>query len=356
MELLDRSVVEIRVMPFKLFRCCSFFAVFLFGFPLFAGEGECITSSFANTDAATEDAVLHHLKTELRIPIYRDEGPPSCWHLVIELQDKTSNISLARQQAFNTVIHLDDFLPVFWPRAIALSTSGLWILAHDQPDAAHGASQPDNAEIDSGRAVGTAPPQEEKPPPAETRDSPEPKAVSADDSYQTKNSNRSVRFHLLVGARLIPKFSVGILELSAGTSIFVSSIQVDLTLLGLWGRKALEPGRIYTTGGGIRAAVFWQAVERRNLSFGIGPAVEALGIFGYGRGDESVLSRRAFYPVINCLVLAGGGVGLTPRTTLQMAVGGGFSAVYFNMRVDGKAVTGMSGGSVNFILGISIGP
>ena len=117
-----------------VFRYSVFVAVTLFTFPFFvsATESECITTSFVGTDATLEGSVRKLLKTELKIPIYEDDGPASCWKLVIELQEKTSRISLSKRETFDTVIDLDSFLPALWPRAIALSTSGLWILAQNQ--------------------------------------------------------------------------------------------------------------------------------------------------------------------------------------------------------------------------------
>ena len=343
-------------MPFNLLRYSSFFAAILFAFPLLATESECITATLFGTDTASEDAILQHLKTELRIPIYKGNGPSSCWRLVIELQDKTSKISLARQQEFNTVIHLDDFLPVLWPRVIALSTSGLWILAQDQAHSEPRKKSDNNEKSFPKKDTGNASSKEEEHRHSEINTRPRQTDISTDNSPQMETPNRRVRFHVLTGARLIPKFGVGILELSAGTGISVARVHVDLTIFGLWGRKSLDPGQIITTGGGLRAAVFWQAVKRQNISLGLGPALEVIGVFGYGRGDEGVRPNQAIYPVINCLVLAGGWFDLTPRTAVQMAVGGGLSALYFNMQIDGKAVAGISGGSVNLLFGISIGP
>jgi hypothetical protein len=159
----------------------------------------------------------------------------------------------------------------------------------------------------------------------------------------------------MMGARLIPRLKAGVFEVDLGIGVMVSALYLDLSLVGLWGRKSLSAGRIITTGGGLRATVFWQGLRSRNISLGIGPAVEALGVFGYGRGDSSVEQHQGLSPVINLFLLGGGWFALTPRATALVAIGGGFSAMYFNMQVDGKTVSGISGGSVNLTFGCAFG-
>ncbi len=344
-------------MSLDLFRCGAFLIPFLMAFPIFATESECITASILGADEAKADAILHHLKTELKIPIYQGKGPAFCWRLVIELQDRTSKILLAGQQDYDTVIHLDDFLPAIWPRVIALSVSGLWILAQGQPhEGPEQRTGTTGKEISaSGRDSGDGPSTKGNRHPEDTMANPEQLEINADRSPQLKNPDWMLRFHLLTGARFIPKFHAGLSELASGISLSVSAVHLELSLIGLWGRKSLEAGRIFTTGGGLRATLFWQGVKRQRISLGIGPAVEAMGVFGYGRGDDDVRAHRGGYPVINCLLLAGGWLELTPQAMLGVAMGGGFSALYFDMSVDGRPVSGISGGSVNVVFGISVG-
>jgi hypothetical protein len=342
-------------MAFGFIRYSTCFAVLLVASPLMATDSECIVVSFFNTDIAREDAIFRQLRTELKMPIYKDEGPASCWRLVVEFQGKTAHLSLAKQQSFDTVIHLDDFLPALWPRAIALSTSGLWILAQDQAReaSAEKADKDKKSTLEEDR--GKRPQKEKEGQPADTRHNLKQTETSVDSSFQKERSDYRIRVHLLAGARLISKSRVGVFELSSGIGVSVSMIHFDLSILGLWGRKSLDSGKIYTTGGGLRATLFWQPLKRQRISLGTGPAAEVIGVFGYGRGREGMESKHGFYPVVNLLLLVGGWFELSPRTILQTAIGGGFSAVYFNMQKDGETVSGISGGSLNLVLGFSFG-
>ncbi len=332
-----------------------FFTLLLFAFPLNAAESDCITASLFGTDAMLEEAVRKRLNTELKIPIYTDEGPASCWRLVIEFQDKRSIISLARHQVFDTVVELDNFELSLWPRAIALSTSGLWNLAKNQallvpPESTDNKqtstplkdAKDDFRNKKNSRTAGK-------------QSSLKKTQISSDIRPNSSSSRYRVRFHLMTGARLIPKLRVGVFEVALGIGVSVSVVHFDLSLVGLWGRKSLDVGKIVTTGGGLRGTVFWQGLQSQNISLGIGPSVEVMGVFGYGRGTDSVDSHQGFSPVINLLLLAGGWFELSPRGTVHVAIGGGFSALHYELQVDGKTFSGISGGLVNFTVGFHFG-
>jgi hypothetical protein len=342
-------------MALGFLRNSTCFIVLLLAFPIDASDSKCIVVSFLNADAAREDAIFRQLRTELKMPIHKGERPGSCWRLVVEFQGKTSHISLTRQQTFNTVIHLDDFLPALWPRAIALSASGLWILARDQAREAPIEKAGKEEESTPEEDTGNTPQEEKKSKPRETHHTLEQTEISADMSSQKRRSDYRIRVHMLAGVRLVVKSRVGVFELSSGVSASISTLHFDLSLLGLWGRKSLDSGQIYTTGGGLRATMFWQPVKRQSISFGTGPAIEVIGVYGYGRGREGMESKHGFYPVVNLLLLVGGWVELSPRTIARAAIGGGFSAVYFNMQKDGETVSGISGGSANLTFGFSFG-
>jgi hypothetical protein len=159
----------------------------------------------------------------------------------------------------------------------------------------------------------------------------------------------------MLGIRLMPSLSVGVLDFAAGIAIWVADVYFDLSAMGIWGRNSVSAGNIVTTGGGIRGAVFWRGMNRPHTSLGIGPAVEVLGVFGYGRGNDGVTSHQGGRPVVNVLLSAGGAFTLTPKTAMNIVIGAGYSALYFEMRRDGDTVSGFSGASVNVGIGVSFG-
>ncbi len=337
-------------MPFQFFLYCAILASPLIASFSSAMESECVTVSIFGVDGALDDEIRRELRTELKIPLYKGEGPDACWHLAVELQDKTANISLANQGVFVTELDLENFIPALWPRAIALSTSGLWILAQTQADQAspNGRKTTPQREGEGGRG-------EERGPPTEKQGSPEEPEAGGESRAHSGSALHRLRFQVMTEVRLIPKLRVGVLEGDLGVGATVSSVYVDLCLLGLWGRKSLDSGRIVTAGVGLRGAAFWQGIRSKNISLGIGPAVEVIGLFGYGRGSDGVASKKGFSPVINFLLLMGGWFELSRSAMAHVAIGGGWSAMYFNMQVDGKTVSGIGGGFVNFLLGFSFG-
>lgn len=317
--------------------------VLLLSIPFSAPASECLVVSFLGVDPALADEIRCELRTELKIPIDDETGGDSCRPLVIELNDKTAVLSLLNPGVFKTQLDLDNFLPDLWPRAIALSAAGLWILAQGRPD--RDRAPPKSAEIDGGPT----------PPPRGPHRGPEESEDRGDNPPRSGSALHRTPFQLTIGVRLLPKLRLGVFEGDVGVGVWISAVVVDLMVIGLWGRKTLDTGRIVTTGIGLRGSVFWRGIRRQAISLGIGPALEIIGVFGYGRADEGVASQRGWSPVINILLFVGGWFTLSSKVSSQVALGGGWSAMYFDMQSDGETVSGVSGGSVNLLVGFSFG-
>ncbi|MBN2526003.1 MAG: hypothetical protein JXR76_06385 [Deltaproteobacteria bacterium] len=329
-------------------------AALLLGGPLYAATPECIRVTFSGVDSQFEDNVFLQLQTELKTPIHKSDGPETCWRLHVELADATSHITLKGDKAFHTAIHLDDFVSLLWPRAIALSVSGLWILAHTENPATPSTDANRNSAPESfANSVDSQPSPEEKPL------SPNSRRVA----HKTGNAqipsapptDFRFRFHLLTGPRWIPGPGTAVFELAPGVSIVRPGLQLQVSLMGVWGRKTLNSGKIFTAGFGVRTTAFWRVFQRPSILLNIGPSVEVLGVWGTGAGADDVQSHRAFSPVVNMLLLAGMQSPLSPRVLAHVAVGCGYSLVHFNMQQDDKTVSGISGGQLLLLLGLSFG-
>jgi hypothetical protein len=96
---------------------------------LLGSEPPCVTATFYGVDAPFEQAVREQLRNELGAPVTDREGEGSCWRLVIEMRGGTARILLEGYRVMKTEIQLNDVLPALWPRAIALSSAGLWVLS-----------------------------------------------------------------------------------------------------------------------------------------------------------------------------------------------------------------------------------
>lgn len=312
-------------------------AALLMAIPRCVSAAECLTLSFSGCDPALETAAIRQIQTELKIPIYPNEGPDNCWRLSIILKDNASRISLNdTQTSFDTTLRLADFPPSLWPRAMALSTSGLWILAHEPT-------------TETDQVTPSTEPSERKPP---ERSSSRPvKSLT----QPPDRSRAPLYIHILTGGRLFPTLETGLVELSTGTDITFSAIHLGISLVGLFGKKSITAGQILTAGVGLRASVFWRAVNRQRISMGIGPAAELIAVFGKGEGKQGIKPNQGGSPVVNLLLLLGGWLELSPRISAHAAVGGGYSVIYFEMQQDGKTVSGMNGGSANLIAGLSFG-
>jgi len=318
-----------------------------------AVAADCINATFLGTDADTEDAVSAQLKAELKLPIYRGDGPSSCRSLTIEMADTTSRISLGQGTILETSVHLDDFPTHLWPRAIALSTAGLLMRAQIQDDAP-GPKSADTAA--SEQVPEQTVPTEQSSPPAPKRPVREDRESERDIQPEASEAHLPIWASLLLGTRLMPKISVGVIDFAAGIGLLITDIYFDLTLLGVWGKTSVNSGNIITTGVGFRGAVFWQGIKRSHTAMGLGPAVEVLGVYGYGHGNDGIVSHRGWSPVVNVLLLVSGRFQLTRRMLMSVLFGGGYSAVYFEMKRDGETVSGFSGACVNVGVGISFGP
>ena len=313
---------------------------------------DCINATFVGTDAGMEDAVSAQLKAELKLPIYRGDGPSSCRSLTIEMSDTTSRISLGPGTVLETSVHLDDFPTHLWPRAIALSTAGLLMRAQIQDEAP--ALRP--ADSADRQATEQTVPTEHSSSPAQTpAPVPEDRVSERDIRQDAAEARRPIWVELLLGTRLMPKISVGVIDFAAGIGLSAADVHFDLALLGVWGKTSVNSGDIITTGVGFRGTVFWQGIKRSHTAMGIGPAIEVLGVYGCGQGNDGIISHSGWSEVVNVLLLVSGRFQLTRRTLMTVLFGGGYSAVYFEMRRDGETVSGFSGASVNVGVGISFG-
>lgn len=343
---MGRKLVGIKVMQFKYLRVLLFFVGALLPFVCTASEPQCITTIFLGTDTEFENAVQKQLKTELTVPIFNQNNPGVCWPLSIAIKNQVAHISLKQHQLYNSNINTGDVSPELLPRAIALATTGLLVLAQSPKNQISSPHDPDAD--DRKTQIG-----------ASSQGNPETKDEKTPGQQitptQIEYGSSPLQFHLMTGMRFIPQLRVGIFELSTGIGMTISNVQLDLCVWGLWGRKSLKAGHIITTGGGFRTSIFWLILNRQRVSLGIGPAIEAIGVFGYGRGIENVDSHQDFSPVINFLLLAGGWFELTPKVRAHVVIGGGASALHFNMQVDGETASGISGGFVNFAFGLSFG-
>ncbi len=319
-----------------------------------ASELKCITAWFFGANQAFEDAVVRQLSTEPSNPVFLREGSKSCGLLNITLRNRAARVSLEYRRLYHTQIDLAKVAPELWPRAVALAVNGLLVLA--QSPGEHASAPTETGDGMTDRAQDAANPKRPK-----TDDSPSGRAASPKTDAEGSlskvraNGSRGVEFALTLGMRLILQLRVGVFDLALGIAKDIAAVRLELSLLGLWGRKSLDEGYIITTGGGIRASVFWLPLNRPSVSLGIGPSIEVLGVLGYGRADEGVEPHREFAPVVNLLLFASGRFEITPSVRVVTAVGGGAAALYFKMRADKKTVSGISGGCLSFTLGFVFG-
>ena len=324
-------------------------------FSRIAASDECVNVSFAGVDAQLQNAAYKQIATELNVPVHRGEGPAECWHLSIELRDATSRILLSRQNTYSTTIQLDEFDPALWSRALALSSSGLWILAHEHPELSRQGNPVNGRQEQQQDTVAPLP---------------ESKREAAPSSRQTRtisvnrknrlhagadNSRAHFLFHTASGGRMLTSSRTGIFDFSMGMSVLAARLRFDLSLVGIYGRKSFNAGQIYTTGAGLRAALFWQTNALKKTILGIGPSIEAFGIFGYGHSNEDFDAHQAFTPVVNMMLMGGGWLSVSPKVTAHIALGGGYSLVHFEQQIDRKTVAGFSGASINVLVGASFG-
>ena len=154
---------------------------------------------------------------------------------------------------------------------------------------------------------------------------------------------------------MLPKFRVGMAELVPGLDIRIGDAQIDLSFIGVWGKKATTIGRIYTGGVGGRFTLWWRFWQHHRFSMRLGPSVEGLVVWGSGREGDQAESSTAVAPVVNLLLTLGGSLTLTPRLDVAIAVGGGGTVLFFEAQAAGNDASGMAGGIATLVVGIDFG-
>jgi hypothetical protein len=319
-----------------------------------ASEPSCVTATFYGVVPSFERAVREQLQNELDVPVIDEEDGRSCWSLVIEMRGKSARILLYGDRLMKTEFELSDVAPRLWPRAIALSSAGFLELSkkltHHATDPGSDETEPDlqNARVredEDGRSKA-----EEQPKASEGI------SRSANIAPRENGASGRVRLHFLTGARLIPKFWVAMVEALPGIGVRFGLFCLDISAIGLWGQKKTNIGRIYNAGVGARLTLWWQALRRKRSEMWLGPAAEGVAVWAYGREKaDAATSHTAFAPVVDFLFLIGGAIALTARTNASIALGVGWTAMYFNMQADNEDISGLSGGLATLVFGIDFG-
>ncbi len=356
-------------MAFKVIGRALGLLVCLVSFELLAAEPRCVTLALLGMDTSFEKELVDQLKNELGTPIATGKATASCCRLQIELRDKKAKILLEGERVFKTELSLDEILPAHWTRAIALSSAGLLALqnpppvqqatssdetrASDSPSYGSGQGEPDREatkpeSVNPAEGPNNGRDKKAKKKAEAVEKTPEPEKPRSTD----KESPSRVRLYLHGGGHVIPKFAAWVGEVMPGVGFIVGAFNLDMSLAGIWGRKTVVLGKIYTAGVGLRLTLWWRALRRRSFVLKLGPAVEALGVWAYGRPIETVASHTKFAPVVNTLLLIGGSFVLSSRGELFLAAGGGGSVLHFVAQADGNNASGLAGGLVTLIAGI----
>lgn len=321
----------------------------LFSNALVASEPSCITAIIGGFDASVEKAIREQLDNEMGLPVLDETTPNGCGRLTIVAGDSSVMISLLGSRVFETELRLDEVSPVLRPRAIALSAAGLLMLSRNP-----GPREPPQASETSETAQPAEPTREPRPADAEPP-SRESQASSPGVLSKQVEPSKRIRLHLLTGGHLVPKLRNWVTALLPGLGVRVGDFHLDGSFIGLFGRKSVDQGRIYSAGVGLRLAAWWQPLRRSRVTLGTGPAAELIGLFGYGGTNDGVTAQRASAPVLDILWLLGGWFALSRQTNVCVAVGGGWTPLHFQMKADGDIVSGLDGAIATFMLGIDYG-
>lgn len=325
---------------------------------LLASEPPCMTTLFYGAEPSLEKTVRDQLRNELGTSVTKGGDGRACWRLIIEMRGGRVRLLLEADQIVMTELQLDDVLPALWPRAIALSAAGLFVLSRYPAGREVPPSEADTSRVSpegvEGRGRG-----EEK---GDEDAAAEPRAQgstivlrSTGVTHKRRRASAEARLHLLVGARLVPKFWAGTVEVLPGVGVLMGPVHLGLFLVGLWGRKSVDIGRIYTAGGGARLTLRGQLLRRNKSALWLGPAAEVIGLLGYGRETAATTSHTEVAPVVNVLCLFGASLALTPRLEVEGSLGLGWTLLYFQMQADDRNVSGMAGWLATLAAGVDFG-
>lgn len=332
----------------------------LISFGTLAASPPCVTLTTHGIDDAMARELITQLRNELGAPLLEGDSIRSCSRLRIEIADKTAVISLDGDRPYETVLQLDDLLPTHWTRAIALSSAGLLALQATPPEA--GKPLDEAPDRPSSKQEESRPSEEEPSHPRRTlpdkvdKMDTEKRGETATDTISGPKApprvKKRLRLFLHGGGHVVAAFGTWLGALLPGFGVPVGPLDLDLAISGIWGRKSVNLGRVYTAGIGARVTLWWRTLEKASFFLRLGPAVEALWLWGYGRPLEQVTSHRAAGPVVNLIGLFGGSFLLSSRVALSLALGGGGAVLHFISQADGREVAGLAGGVVTLQSGI----
>jgi hypothetical protein len=124
----------------------------------------------------------------------------------------------------------------------------------------------------------------------------------------------------------------------------MGAVVLGVSAVGVYGRRTVGLGPIYTTGGGLELALRWHAVHRNRFHLNLGPAVEALAIYGYGHETDLAEANTHLAPAVTARLLVEFGLDLANGFRLCLSFSGGYNAVGVAFQANYEDVSGLTGG------------
>jgi hypothetical protein len=150
----------------------------------------------------------------------------------------------------------------------------------------------------------------------------------------------------------MPRFPALVGDTAVGARLAFGAVVIGLSAVGLYGRRTVSLGRIYTTGGGLEVSLRWHAIQFKRFHLLLGPDVEALAVYGYARETTSAEASNLLAPAITVRLLAEIGLDLGERISLCLTLGGGYNAIHVTFQAKHKDVSGLSGGYMTLATGL----
>jgi hypothetical protein len=305
---------------------------------LLADEPPCIIADIRGIDSTMRSAVRDQLVSEIGVPIENVGNNDRCVPLRMLFEDRQVVIQLTGVPPLHTILRLDDVPSRHWPRAAALSAAGLLVRRRTLLDALAEAPSPPAGE-------GTAP---KKKTDGSRKTASNSKTPSETD---TGSENVGLELGLRLGGRLMPRFPAWVGETAAGVHITMGAVALGVSAVGVHGRRTVKLGQVFTSGGGLELSLRWHAVHVKRFHLHLGPAVEALAIYGYGRETASAEADNLLAPAVTVRLLAEMGFDLTTRLRLCLALSGGYNALGVTLQASHEDVSGLSGGYMTMAAG-----
>ncbi len=355
----------------SVWRVIAVVGLLAFGAPasLLAGEPPCIAVDIFGIASTMKSEVRDQLASELGIPIETAWDSDACLTLRMVFEAQQAVIEIAKEPHLHTTLRLDRVPPRHWPRAAALSAAGLLVRRKTLTDAAakETADTPSAsaAEPQKGPTAGssdndeTAPDRDSSSPEDEGTTAKEKTRSSRDTASHSKTTARGdirsetlgLALGLRLGGRLMPRFPAGVGEAAAGVHLSMGTVVLGVSVVGVYGRRTVRLGSIHTTGGGLELSVRWHAVELKRFHLTLGPAMEALAIYGYGRETTLAEANNALSLAVTARLLVEIGFDLTERLRLCLALSGGYNPIGVTLQANHKDVSGLTGGYMTLATG-----